>query len=142
MNTNSTIAPAHGTSDADDPTINLGTVVSVTEGVIVKRNTDRSDNLYFLFIPLAVLVTIVLLSVVVYLMARRRHKILPKYSYLPSFSFESSDLDDDREDRETEYLLKGAKLRIGNAPHHTDASTIYVGSSSAGRHNGGRELFA
>ncbi|XP_050083665.1 uncharacterized protein LOC126570160 [Anopheles aquasalis] len=141
MDTNSTVTPAYGTSDTDGPIISLGTVVSVTEGVIVKRNTDRSDNLYFLFIPLAVLVTVVLLSVVVYLMARRRHKILPKYSYVPSFSFESSDLDDDREERETDYLLKGAKLRIGNAPHHSDAS-IYVGSSSAGRYNGSPELFA
>ncbi|XP_035780739.1 uncharacterized protein LOC118460494 [Anopheles albimanus] len=141
MNTNSTVAPAYGTSDTDGPSISLGTVVSVTEGVIVKRNTNRSDNLYFLFIPLAVLVTVVLLSVMVYLMARRRHKILPKYSYVPSFSFESSDLDDDREERETDYLLKGAKLRIGNAPHHSDTS-IYGGSSSAGRYNGSPELFA
>ncbi|ETN66154.1 hypothetical protein AND_002066 [Anopheles darlingi] len=139
MNTNSTAT--YETSDTDGPSISIGTVVSVTEGVIVKRNTDRSDNLYFLFIPLAVLVTVVLLSVIVYLMARRRHKILPKYSYVPSFSFESSDLDDDREERETDYLLKGAKLRIGNVPHHTDTS-VYVSSSSAGRYNSSPELFA
>uniref|UniRef100_A0A182Q2W9 Uncharacterized protein n=1 Tax=Anopheles farauti TaxID=69004 RepID=A0A182Q2W9_9DIPT len=128
-----------------DASITLDSMTPVTESVnIAKRSpVDRSDNLYFLFIPLAVLVTIMLLSVVVYLMARRRHKILSKYSYVPSFSFESSDLDDEREDRETEHLLKGGKLRLeesvtfGDAP---DGNPFPV--RTAGRYGGSHELFA
>lgn len=131
------------TANQSVPSVTLGLSVPVTEGSIniAKRYPDRSDNLYFLFIPLAVLVTVMLLSVVVYLMARRRHKIRSKYSYVPSFSFESSDLDDEREERETDHLLKGGKLRLdesqfedtsgGNSPF---ASPRYGGGS--------RELFA
>ncbi|XP_055614045.1 uncharacterized protein LOC129760421 isoform X2 [Uranotaenia lowii] len=72
---------------------------------------DNSESLNFLFIPLAVLITIMLLSVMVYLMSRRKHKIFLKHPYVPSFSFESSDLEDDNDELETEHLLKG-KLRL------------------------------
>lgn len=49
------------------PSVTLESAAPVTEGGIniAKRYPDRSDNLYFLFIPLAVLVTVMLLSVVV-----------------------------------------------------------------------------
>lgn len=132
------------TANQSVPSVTLESSVPVTEGSIniAKRYPDRSDNLYFLFIPLAVLVTVMLLSVVVYLMARRRHKIRSKYSYVPSFSFESSDLDDEREERETDHLLKGGKLRLDESQFE-DASG---GSSpfTSPRYGGGgsRELFA
>uniref|UniRef100_A0A182MAP8 Uncharacterized protein n=1 Tax=Anopheles culicifacies TaxID=139723 RepID=A0A182MAP8_9DIPT len=122
------------------PSVTLESSVPVTEGInIAKRYPDRSDNLYFLFIPLAVLVTVMLLSVVVYLMSRRRHKIRSKYSYVPSFSFESSDLEDEREERETDQLLKGGKLRLDESPFE-EASGVnpFAAARSAGSH----ELFA
>uniref|UniRef100_A0A182P0B2 Uncharacterized protein n=1 Tax=Anopheles epiroticus TaxID=199890 RepID=A0A182P0B2_9DIPT len=123
------------------PSITLESSAPVTEGIIIaKRYPDRSDNLYFLFIPLAVLVTVMLLSVVVYLMARRRHKIRSKYSYVPSFSFESSDLDDDREERETDHLLKGGKLRLEEQPPFEEESS--ENPFVAQRYGGSRELFA
>ncbi|KFB34830.1 AGAP003535-PA-like protein [Anopheles sinensis] len=122
--------PSAGTGD---PSITLETSMPVTESInIAKRYPDRSDNLYFLFIPLAVLVTIMLLSVMVYLMARRRHKIFSKYHYVPSFSFESSDLDEDHEERETDHLLKGGKLRLDEPRTGQDAP----------RYGGSTELFA
>uniref|UniRef100_A0A182JXM3 Uncharacterized protein n=1 Tax=Anopheles christyi TaxID=43041 RepID=A0A182JXM3_9DIPT len=122
------------------PSVTLESSAPVTEGInIAKRYPDRTDNLYFLFIPLGVLVTIMLLSVVVYLMARRRHKIRSKYSYVPSFSFESSDLDEEREERETDHLLKGGKLRLEESPFD-DASgeNPFAGQ----RYGGSHELFA
>ncbi|XP_049281214.1 uncharacterized protein LOC125762774 [Anopheles funestus] len=128
------------TDNQSAPSVTLESSVPVTEGInIAKRYNDRSDNLYFLFIPLAVLVTVMLLSVVVYLMARRRHKIRSKYSYVPSFSFESSDLDDEREERETDHLLKGGKLRLDESTFE-DASSVnpFAGTRSVGS----RELFA
>lgn len=70
----------------------------------------NSESLNFLFIPLAVLITVMLLSVMVYLMSRRKHKIFAKHPYVPSFTFETSDIEDD-DDMETEHLLKG-KLRL------------------------------
>ncbi|XP_058057707.1 uncharacterized protein LOC131208823 [Anopheles bellator] len=138
MNPNPTLAPAPIPSyDTITSNITLATSVSVTEGsVIVKRNTDRSENLYFLFIPLAVLATIVLMSVIVYLMARRRHKIMSNYHYVPSFSFEYSDMEEEREERETDYLLRGAKLRLGE-----QQGKIGV-DRTAGRYDGSQELFA
>uniref|UniRef100_A0A182IHD8 Uncharacterized protein n=1 Tax=Anopheles arabiensis TaxID=7173 RepID=A0A182IHD8_ANOAR len=48
-------------------------------------------------------------------MPRRRHNICSKYSYVPNFSFESFDLDDEREECETDHLLKGGKLRLEEA---------------------------
>uniref|UniRef100_A0A6E8VGH0 Uncharacterized protein n=1 Tax=Anopheles coluzzii TaxID=1518534 RepID=A0A6E8VGH0_ANOCL len=123
------------------PSVTLESAAPVTEGgiTIAKRYPDRSDNLYFLFIPLAVLVTVMLLSVVVYLMARRRHKIRSKYSYVPSFSFESSDLDEEREERETDHLLKGGKLRLEEPPFEEASG----GNPFAGqRYGGSHELFA
>ncbi|XP_052901694.1 uncharacterized protein LOC128309366 [Anopheles moucheti] len=128
------------TANQSVPSVTLESSVPVTEGInIPKRYNDRSDNLYFLFIPLAVLVTVMLLSVVVYLMARRRHKIRSKYSYVPSFSFDSSDLDDEREERETDHLLKGGKLRLDEAPiEDTSSANPFATARSAGS----RELFA
>ncbi|XP_053680291.1 uncharacterized protein LOC128731210 [Anopheles nili] len=127
------------TAEGSLPTVTLESSAPVTESInVAKRYADRADNLYFLFIPLAVLVTIMLLSVVVYLMARRRHKILSKYSYVPSFSFESSDLDDEREDRETDHLLKGSKLRLEESPLESPTSA----NRSTGMYGGSRELFA
>lgn len=91
---------------------------STTEGTLgATEQTDgnkhypgNSESLNFLFIPLAVLITIMLLSVMVYLMSRRKHKIFAKHPYVPSFTFDSSDIEDD-DDLETEHLLKG-KLRL------------------------------
>lgn len=91
---------------------------ATTEGGITLGQPDGNSNHYpgnseslnFLFIPLAVLITVMLLSVMVYLMSRRKHKIFAKHPYVPSFTFESSDIEDD-DDMETEHLLKG-KLRL------------------------------
>ena len=72
-------------------------------------------------------------------MARRRHKIRSKYSYVPSFSFESSDLDEEREERETDHLLKGGKLRLEEPPFEEASG----GNPFAGqRYGGSHELFA
>lgn len=71
----------------------------------------NSESLNFLFIPLAVLITVMLLSVMVYLMARKKHRIFSKHTHVPSFTFDSSDIEDDNDDLETEHLLKG-KLRL------------------------------
>uniref|UniRef100_A0A182IL82 Uncharacterized protein n=1 Tax=Anopheles atroparvus TaxID=41427 RepID=A0A182IL82_ANOAO len=127
-----------------DPSITVeASFPTVTESInIAKRYPDRSDNLYFLFIPLAVLVTIMLLSVMVYLMARRRHKIFTKNHYVPSFSFDSSDLDEDREDRETDHLLKGGKLRLEKPTYPDAPGASLLGSRTVGRYGGSTELFA
>lgn len=81
-----------------------------TLGAIDNHYPGNSESLNFLFIPLAVLITVMLLSVMVYLMSRRKHKIFAKHPYVPSFTFDSSDMEDD-DDMETEHLLKG-KLRL------------------------------
>lgn len=93
---------------------------------------SNSESLNFLFIPLAVLITVMLLSVMVYLMARKKHKIFNKHAYVPSFSFDSSDLEDDN-DLETEHLLKG-KLRP-DEPY-------FKGINSSRAYTSGNELYA
>lgn len=87
-----------------------GTLGATTQPDGNNHYPGNSESLNFLFIPLAVLITVMLLSVMVYLMSRRKHKIFTKHPYVPSFTFESSDIEDD-DDMETEHLLKG-KLRL------------------------------
>lgn len=94
-------------------TMKTSTTTEGTLGATADANNhypSNSESLNFLFIPLAVLITIMLLSVMVYLMSRRKHKIFTKHPYVPSFTFETSDIEDD-DDMETEHLLKG-KLRL------------------------------
>ncbi|XP_062555231.1 uncharacterized protein LOC134220247 [Armigeres subalbatus] len=97
-----------------------------------KHYPGNSESLNFLFIPLAVLITVMLLSVMVYLMARKKHTIFNKHVYVPSFSFDSSDLEDDN-DLETEHLLKG-KLRL-DEPY-------FKGINSNKTYTGGNEMYA
>lgn len=113
------------------------TVKSTTEsdfGVEVpdKHYPGSSESLNFVIIPLAVLITVMLLSVMVYLMARKKHQIFTKHPYVPSFSFDTSDLEDDN-DLETEHLLKG-KLRL-DEPY-------FKGINSSKTYTGGHELYA
>uniref|UniRef100_A0A1Q3F8S7 Putative conserved plasma membrane protein n=1 Tax=Culex tarsalis TaxID=7177 RepID=A0A1Q3F8S7_CULTA len=86
------------------------TTAGTTLGATDNHYPGNSESLNFLFIPLAVLITVMLLSVMVYLMSRRKHKIFAKHPYVPSFTFDTSDIEDD-DDLETEHLLKG-KLRL------------------------------
>ncbi|XP_053696995.1 uncharacterized protein LOC128744194 [Sabethes cyaneus] len=117
--------------------ISLGTVLKTTPKPTLEEaippvtneyNPGQSESLNFLFIPLAVLITVMLLSVMVYLMARRKDQIFTKRSYVPSFSFDSSDLDDN-DDLETEHLLKG-KLRLDD-PYSKgiNSSRVYSGNN-------------
>ncbi|XP_055542850.1 uncharacterized protein LOC129728435 [Wyeomyia smithii] len=121
--------------------ISLGTVLKSTQKPILEEaipsnakesGAGQSESLNFLFIPLAVLITVMLLSVMVYLMARRKDKIFTKRSYVPSFSFDSSDLDDN-DDLETEHLLKG-KLRLDDP--------YLKGINSSKVYSGNNELYA
>lgn len=98
-----------------------------------KHYPGNSESLNFLFIPLAVLITVMLLSVMVYLMSRKKHKIFAKHSYVPSFTFDSSDLEDDNDDMETEHLLKG-KLRLDEP--------FFKGINSSKTYASGNELYA
>lgn len=100
-------------SSSSDTTMKSSTTEGTTLGATAQTDNHypgNSESLNFLFIPLAVLITVMLLSVMVYLMSRRKHKIFAKHPYVPSFTFDSSDIEDD-DDMETEHLLKG-KLRL------------------------------
>lgn len=113
------------------------TIKTTTESVLEMDEPNKhypasSESLNFVIIPLAVLITVMLLSVMVYLMARKKDRIFAKHSYVPSFSFDTSDLEDDN-DLETEHLLKG-KLRL-DEPH-------FKGINSSKTYTGGHELYA
>ncbi|XP_058821673.1 uncharacterized protein LOC131683588 [Topomyia yanbarensis] len=121
--------------------LSLGTVLKTTVQPIIEtaiipgdRNSHsgNSESLSFLFIPLAVLITVMLLSVMVYLMARKKDRIFSKRPHVPSFSFDSSDLEDN-DDLETEHLLKG-KLRL-DEPY-------FKGVNSCKTYTGSNELYA
>lgn len=138
----------HKRNENDEMSSNLTQTVLTVLNVTTMKNTTESglgaevpdnkhypgnsESLNFLFIPLAVLITVMLLSVMVYLMARKKHKIFHKHAYVPSFSFDSSDLEDDN-DLETEHLLKG-KLRL-DEPY-------FKGINSSRTYTSGNELYA
>ncbi|XP_058450157.1 uncharacterized protein LOC131429802 [Malaya genurostris] len=104
-------------STLNETVLSIGTVLKTSTdtelGMAIpdydKSHSGNSESLRFIFIPLAVLITVMLLSIMVYLMARKKDKIFSKRSYVPSYSFDSSDLEDN-EDLETEHLLKGKLL--------------------------------
>lgn len=91
-------------------------VNSTTEKVFLQILTteipdSNSASLTYILIPLTVMASIILLAIMVYYMASRRRKYL-NLRYVPNYSFDGSDVEEDEENYiETEHLLR-SKLCI------------------------------